>query len=96
MKYLLLETSEFREWLDDQPLKTQVIINARLERLCVEGHWGFINSFDGITELKWISGLRIYTAKREKQIVIILLGGNKNGQNKDIQKAKKLLKSYFS
>jgi hypothetical protein len=44
----------------------------------------------GITELRWKSGLRVYSAERISNL-ILLLGGNKNGQDKDIRKAKRLL-----
>ena len=92
MVYRLLETEEFRDWFNKQPSKTQLIITARLERLQTEGHWGFVNRFDGLIELKWTSGVRVYTSLIDNTLVIILGGGNKNGQNKDIQKAKSLLK----
>ncbi len=95
MKYEIYRTSEFDEWFVGQTIKTKLIIEARLERLSQEGHWGFINKFDGLVELKWTSGLRVYTAVVGKVIVIILLGGNKNGQSKDIKKAKNILASYF-
>lgn len=74
--------------------KTQFIIEARLKRIANENHWGFINKFDELIELKWLCGMRIYTAKINSLLVIILLGGNKNGQNKDIKKAKKLLEKF--
>lgn len=91
MIYRILETEEFRHWFQNQSLKTQLIITARLERLQAEGHWGFVNRFDNLIELKWTSGMRIYTALIENTLVIILVGGNKNGQSKDIKKAKSLL-----
>ena len=37
---------------------------------------------------------RIYYALVPEANVLILLGGNKNGQDKDIKKAKKLLHKY--
>mgnify|MGYP003404696710 FL=1 len=97
---VLFKTSEFINWYNEQPSKVQYIIEARLKRISEEGHWGFINKFDGLIELKWTSGIRIYTAKINNITVIILLGGNKNGQSKDIRKAKKILEkiqgSHFS
>jgi putative addiction module killer protein len=42
-------------------------------------------------ELKWKSGLRVYTARVGQMVIVVLGGGNKNGQDKDIQKAKKVL-----
>jgi putative addiction module killer protein len=95
MKYEIYKASEFDKWFADQAIKTKLIIEARLERLSQEGHWGFINKFDGLVELKWTSGLRVYTAVVGNVTVIILLGGNKNGQSKDIKKAKNILASYF-
>ena len=59
---VLFETSEFINWYNEQPSKVQYIIEARLKRISEEGHWGFINKFDGLVELKWTSGIRIYTA----------------------------------
>jgi putative component of toxin-antitoxin plasmid stabilization module len=76
LKYQILQTLEFEEWYDHQSRKTQLIIAARLERLFAEGHWGIVNRFEGLTELKWISGLRVYTAVLKTATVIILLGGN--------------------
>ncbi len=47
-----------------------------------------------MAELKWKNGRRIYfsvTLEDDGQILILLLGGNKNGQNRDIRKAKLIL-----
>ncbi len=57
---VLFKTSEFINWYNEQPSKVQYIIEARLKRISEEGHWGFINKFDGLIELKWTSGIRIY------------------------------------
>jgi putative addiction module killer protein len=91
MIYNIVKTAEYEEWFDQQPMKTKVIIDARLQRIAMDGHFGTINTFDGLIELKWKSGLRIYTARIGNRIIMILLGGNKNGQNRDISKAKKIL-----
>ena len=95
MKFELLRTAEFDDWFKKQPPKTRVIIEARFDRLESEGHWGFVNKFDGLIELKWPSGLRIYTARYDSLIIIALNGGNKNGQSKDIKKAKNILSRYI-
>ena len=90
-KVRIIKTVAFHEWFQQQSDKTQLIINARIQRIELDGHWGTINRFDSLIELKWKSGIRIYTHLVKGRVVIILLGGNKNGQNKDIKKAKKLL-----
>ena len=100
MCVIIFKTQEFIEWYSIQNQKTQFIIEARLKRLKDDDHWGTVNEFDGLIELKWKSGIRIYTAVIENVTVFILLGGNKNGQSKDIKKAKKILEkiktSHFS
>ena len=89
----ILQADEFRAWLSEQPEKVQVIVQARLGRIQDEGHFGLVNRFGLITELKWTSGMRIYTFVKAPNL-IVLLGGNKNGQEKDIRKAKKILKRF--
>jgi putative addiction module killer protein len=83
-------TLEFDDWFNKLNTKTQITINARIQRILLDEHLGLTNYFDKITELKWKSGLRVYSYI-DQDTMILLLGGNKNGQNKDIQKAKKIL-----
>lgn len=87
---ILRRTQEYLHWFADQTVKTQFIIEARLERIELDNYWGTHKRFAGLIELKWASGMRLYLCQK-KEIVWILLGGNKNGQQKDIEKAKKLL-----
>ncbi|MCM0604702.1 MAG: hypothetical protein KA715_01280 [Xanthomonadaceae bacterium] len=90
MKYQILKTTEFIDWYESQTDKAQAFIDARLDRIMLDGHFGFVNRFDGLIELKWTSGMRIYTFMHENTLVVALFGGNKNGQDKDIRKAKKI------
>lgn len=89
MKYKILKTSEFESWLDKQPPKVTVMIKSRLDLISI-GHFGFHKRFEGLIELKWISGLRVYTFIWKNSLVVALYGGNKNGQSRDIKKAKKI------
>ncbi len=67
----------------------------RLARIREDGHFGTKKDFDsGVSELKWISGRRVYYAIIPVRNVIVLIGGNKNGQNKDIKQAEKILRKY--
>ncbi len=91
LKFQVLRTQEFNNWFRDLAEPTQGLILARLHRIAVDGHFGITNHFDGMIELKWKSGLRVYTARIGQMIIIVIGGGNKNGQSKDIQKAKKVL-----
>lgn len=98
-QYRLIATEEFREWLSKEPLRSQYQIDARLAKIRLEGHFGFHKSVshdekgqlkDQIWELKFNDGRRIYYAYIPVKRMLLLLGGNKNGQDKDIKKAKNI------
>ncbi len=90
--YTIETTSDFNEWFEDQKDKVKGLIRARFSRIQLDSHFGTVKSLgDGVYELKWKNGLRVYFGYLEKTKILILLGGNKNGQDKDIKKAKKIL-----
>ena len=90
LNFQVLRSQEFNSWFEEQTKPTQGLILARLHRISVEGHFGTTNYFDDLIELKWVSGLRVYTARIGQIVIVVLGGGNKNGQSKDIKKAKKI------
>lgn len=72
-------------------------INKRLSLIKYEGYFGDHKSVsyyekgglkDKIWELRWKDGRRIYYAYIPETQILLLLGGNKNGQAKDVSKAK--------
>ncbi len=93
--YELLKTPEFEQWLDEQPLKSQLQIEERLMHIICSGHFGIRKRLtDLVWELKWANGRRVYYAFIAEYNILLLLGGNKNGQSKDITQAKKILAKY--
>lgn len=88
-KYQVLKTSEFEHWLDRLPPKTKSIMIARLDMISI-GHFGDHKRFEGLLELRWMNGIRVYSFFWGTNIVVALHGGNKNGQDRDIKKAKKI------
>lgn len=97
MQYRIIRTTEYDEWLADEPLKAQVQIEKRLSNIEIDGHFGTIKDLerDGIWELKWKNGRRIYYYYLPISKILLLLGGNKNGQNYAISQAQKILKQYI-
>ena len=95
----LLETDDgevpFEQWYYSLKDKiTKVRIRRRLDRLEL-GNFGDTESVgEGIFELRlhFGAGYRVYFSKAEKVIIVLLGGGDKSTQQKDIKKAKKLWK----
>lgn len=79
----------FLNWFEKLDLKNQTKITARLERIEI-GHYGdFKKLKNSINELRFFtgSGYRIYFAEEDNKIIILLTGGDKSTQEKDIKKA---------
>lgn len=89
-------TSIFTGWLEKlKDLKARDAIARRLQVLEKSGHFGDHRHIDGaLFELRIHTGpgYRLYVAKRGEVLVILLCGGDKSTQQKDIIKAQKILK----
>ena len=87
----------FREWLEAQrDVRARARIDARLLRLRL-GMLGDAKSVgDGVHELRidYGPGYRVYFGVDGPRIVILLLGGEKRGQQADIKLAKRYWASY--
>ena len=90
------KTSEFNNWLAEQPLKARLQVEERLLRIAVDNHFGIHKPVgnDHVWELKWANGRRVYYTYLVEYNILVLLGGNKNGQSKDISQAEKILRKY--
>lgn len=95
MGYKILQTDEFKEWLGSEPAKSRVQIAKRIEIIKEEGYFGDHKQLRGnISELRWENGRRIYYSVIPDQQLLLLLGGNKNGQTKDIRQAEKIYQDW--
>lgn len=85
-------TEEFEDWLNDQPAKYEAQIRKRLLAIQENGHFGDCKSLgDGLFELRWNNGRRIYFTRVGERCLLMLLGGLKNEQEKQIKKARNML-----
>ena len=92
---IILETHEYSSWLEEQTTKNRSIIDSRILRIEEESYFGDHKYLgDNIFELRWKNGRRIYFSKFENREILLLLGGLKNAQKKDIKKAKYLFRRY--
>jgi putative addiction module killer protein len=93
----LKQTEIFRNWrrkLKDE--RARALIASRLDRLAY-GHVGDVAPVgEGISELRihYGPGYRIYFHRRGNTVIILLCGGDKASQTKDINAAKRLVEEW--
>ena len=92
--YQIRQTAVFAKWLANlRDIKGQARILARLES-CRVGNLGDTKRVGArIHELRIHigPGYRVYFTKRRNMILLLLCGGNKSSQARDIERAKRLL-----
>jgi putative addiction module killer protein len=95
--FRLAETTTFSRWLSGlKDYRAKAAIIFRLKQVAA-GHWGDVkNVGGGVSELRWHigPGYRVYVTRRSDHIVLLLAGGNKSTQARDIAKAKELAKEH--
>ncbi len=92
--YLIEKTAEFDKWIKKlNDLRAKAKILFRLQKLENDEHFGDCEPVgDGIRELKinYSKGYRVYFKEIDGKIIILLVGGDKSTQQKDIEKAKSI------
>ncbi len=92
------KTPEFDSWFSDLQLKEQAQVESRLYRIEAFGHFGDCKALEGcggaLCELRWKNGWRVYFCREGRSVILLLVGGKKNDQKKDIKKANVLLRRY--
>lgn len=96
--YEIETTEEFDTWLDGiSDGKTQKVIIKRIRTMSL-GTLGKIKPLDGgLFEAKiyYGPGYRLYFVNKGKKIIVLLCGGSKSTQHKDIKQARKLAKEIL-
>jgi putative addiction module killer protein len=86
----VLETPRFSRWHADlRDMQARKVIDVRIHRLS-HGHAGDARPVgEGVSELRidYGPGYRIYFVRRGPRLVILLAGGDKQSQNRDIRAA---------
>jgi len=86
-------TETFAKWIDAlQDIRARACILVRIERLAA-GNPGDIKPVgEGVSELRidYGPGYRVYFKKMGQKVVILLAGGDKKSQSKDIKTALRL------
>jgi putative addiction module killer protein len=92
--YDVLQTDEFAAWHRSlRDLRARVAIGRRLERACA-GNLGDVKALGGgLSEMRVDTGAgyRVYFTLRDRRLVVLLCGGDKTTQRRDVRHAQKLL-----
>ncbi len=91
------KTDEYRDWLDrlrDHAGRARILV--RVDRLIHGNPGSHRNLQSGVSELKidFGPGDRVYYTQRDEQLLLLLIGGDKSSQAKDIAKAQQLAKDF--
>lgn len=90
---MVRQTENFSAWLKDlRDLRGKAKIMARIQRL-EDGNPGDVAPVgDGVSEMRihFGPGYRVYFVNRGGELIVLLCGGDKSSQGRDIEAAKKL------
>ncbi len=90
------KTEIFSKWIDGlRDLRARARVQARIERLA-GGNAGDVKSVgDGVSELRidYGPGYRVYFKKHGRRVIILLAGGDKGSQARNIKTAQRLARN---
>lgn len=90
--YTVRQTQVFQAWLDGlKNRRVQVRIAARLRQIEFGNLGDFKSVGGGVSELRvnFGPGYRLYFTRRRNEIIIMLAGGDKSSQSRDIKRAQR-------
>lgn len=94
---IIVETEVFSGWLSDlRDRQARMRIMLRIDRL-QDGNPGDVASVGaGIREMRihYGPGYRVYYTRRGETLILLLCGGDKGSQSKDVATAKKLAREW--
>lgn len=94
--FFIEKTTEFDKWLKRlKDFKARAKILFRIQKLETDEHFGDCKTVgDGIREMRinFGKGYRIYFTEKAGKIIVLLIGGDKSTQQRDIKKAKEIWK----
>jgi len=90
-------SSPFRQWFDGLNHQAAAKVSVALARLEL-GNTSNVKWLSGIGEyrINWGPGYRIYLTKEGNELIILLGGGTKKRQQRDISRARALVNEFRS
>lgn len=86
----------FRVWLDHLDVTTRARVQARILRFETGNLGDHKDVGDGVWEarLDFGPGYRVYFGRRGRDLVLLLTGGDKKSQSKDLRRAREMWRDY--
>jgi putative addiction module killer protein len=87
----------FTDWLESlKDMSARFKIKIRLDRISLGNLGNYKSVGDGVLELKidYGPGYRIYFSIQARNVILLLAGGDKASQAKDIKRAKSYLQDF--
>ena len=89
----VLQSGTFRRWL--RGLRDRNAVRRIVARLVAisEGHFGDVRGVgEGVSEMRihYGPGYRLYFIRRSNEVIVLLCGGDKDSQERDIERAKRM------
>lgn len=87
-------TQEFQDWLDalrDRRAQIRIVARLRLVEAGSLGDWKGVGGELAEMRVDYGPGYRLYFTRRDRVLIVVLAGGDKSSQVRDIQRAKRLL-----
>lgn len=89
----VLRTTDFQSWIDGlRDRKGAARILSRIDRIAMTGNLGDAKRIEGLLEVRcdFGPGYRLYATQRGPVLIVLLCGGDKSSQQRDIAKAREL------
>lgn len=96
MTITVIPTVHFQGWLDSQSADVAEKVAIRIVRIQA-GNFGDAKSVGGkVSEIRinYGPGYRVYFTRRGLEVVILLVGGDKGSQSKDVKLAQKMAAAF--
>ena len=91
--YIVRQTEEFQTWLDElNDMRAQIRIATRLPPAEAGklADWASVGNDVSEFRIHYGPGYRLYFTRRGNLLIIMLAGGDKSSQKRDIKRAQKL------
>ena len=97
--YTILRSSTFDRWI--RRLRDRRAVARIVARLLAaeDGHLGDVRSIGGgVSEMRiqYGPGYRVYFITREAELIVLLCGGDKDSQRRDIERARRMATDWRS